>query len=59
MHRVIPGAKLLPKAQGTPASQLLLEGWDCSYASFPGGSVVKNLPANAGDRLDPWVTKIP
>ena len=45
MHRVIPGAKLLPKAQGTPASQLLLEGWDCSYASFPGGSVVKNLPA--------------
>ena len=27
---------------------------------FPGGSVVKNLPANAGDqRFDPWVGKIP
>ena len=22
---------------------------------FPGGSAVKNLPANAGDRFDPWV----
>ena len=27
---------------------------------FPGGSVVKNLPANAGDiEFDPWVGKIP
>ena len=29
---------------------------------FPGGSVVKNLPANAEDsrcRFDPWVGKIP
>ena len=28
---------------------------------FPGGTVVKNLPAHAGDRraLDPWVGKIP
>ena len=30
---------------------------------FPGGSVVKNLPTNAGDvgrrRFNPWVTKIP
>ena len=28
---------------------------------FPGGSVVKNLPANAGDvgSLFPWVGKIP
>ena len=28
----------------------------------PGGSVVKNLPANVGDRtrgFDPWVRKIP
>jgi len=26
---------------------------------FPGGSVVKNLPANAGDvGFDPWVRKI-
>ena len=22
---------------------------------LPGGSAVKNLPANAGDRFDPWV----
>ena len=29
---------------------------------FPGGSVVKNLPASAGDgqtQFDPWVGKIP
>ena len=29
---------------------------------FPGGLVVKNPPANAGDKrlgLDPWVGKIP
>ena len=26
---------------------------------FPGGPVVKNLPANAGDRLDPWSWRIP
>ena len=26
---------------------------------FSGGSVVKNLLANAGDRFDPWVGKIP
>ena len=27
---------------------------------FPGGSVIKNLPANAGDRDSiPWVGKIP
>ena len=29
------------------------------YLSFPGGSVGKSLPANAGDhRLDLWVRKI-
>ena len=27
--------------------------------AFPGGSVVKNPPANAGDAFDPWVGKIP
>ena len=27
-----------------------------SFEGFPGGSVVKNLPANPGD---PWVVKIP
>ena len=27
------------------------------FLGFPGGSVVKNLPANSGD--DPWVGKVP
>ena len=40
----------------------------CVYMGFPGGSVVKNPPANAGDAgdmtsrrhdFDPWVEKIP
>ena len=38
-------------------SNLLIMVW-----GFPGGSVVKNLPANAGhtgDGFDPWVRKIP
>ena len=26
---------------------------------FPGGQVVKYLPAHAGDRFDPWSRKIP
>ena len=32
------------------------------YICFPGASVIKSLPANAGDkrcRFDPWVGKIP
>ena len=32
------------------------------HVGFPGGAVVKNLPANAGNRrcrFDPWVEKIP
>ena len=30
-----------------------------SLIAFPGGSVVKNLPANAEYEFDPWVRKIP
>ena len=26
---------------------------------FPGGAVVKNPPANAGDEFEPWSGKIP
>ena len=26
---------------------------------FPGGSAVKNVPANGGERFDPWSRKIP
>ena len=29
-----------------------------TFSGFPGGSVVKNPPAIAGDRFDPWVRKI-
>ena len=29
-----------------------------SILGFPGGSVAKNPPANAGDRFDPWSRKI-
>ena len=30
-----------------------------SVMGVPGGTVVKNPPANAGDGFDPWVGKIP
>ena len=35
--------------------------WYCKETKegFPHGSVVKNPPASAGDRFDPWVGKIP
>jgi len=33
--------------------------WSRIVWGFPGGSVLKILPANAGDRFDPWVGKIP
>ena len=37
--------------------------WSLFILGFPGGSVVKNLSANAGKsqrhRLDPWVGKMP
>ena len=37
--------------------------WLISRLGFPGGAVVKNLPASVGDAkrhgFDPWVGKIP
>ena len=38
-----------------------IEGYKCKYREdFPGGSVVKNLPASAGGhRFDPWSGRIP
>ena len=30
-----------------------------SERGFPGGAVVENLPANAGDTFEPWSGKIP
>jgi len=35
---------------------------DCSMKGFPGGAVVKSLPASAGDarhKFNPWVGKMP
>ena len=31
----------------------------CKTLDFPESSEVKNLPANAGDKFDPWSRKIP
>ena len=45
------GPSCCPETQDTLASQLPLEWWDCSYVSFPGGSVVKNLPAKQETRV--------
>ena len=33
--------------------------WGIIALGFPGGSVVKNPPANVGDAFDPWVRKTP
>ena len=30
-----------------------------TLSDFPGGPVVKNLPANAGNNFHPWSRKIP
>ena len=41
---------------------LLIELGLTSIMGFPGGTVVKNPPAKAGDtghRFDPWARKIP
>ena len=28
-----------------------------TYTDFPGGAVVKNVPANGGNAKDPWVKR--
>ena len=42
---------------------LLIKLWLLVMVGFPGGAVIKNPPANAGDtkrcEFDPWVGKIP
>ena len=30
-----------------------------NYGNLPGGAVIKNPPANAEDRFEPWSVKIP
>ena len=43
-----------------PAEEMLFLLWANCHLGFPGGSVVKNPPANAGDAgFDPWVGNIP
>ena len=41
----------------TSSTSFLLNVW-MLFLKFPGGSVVKNPPANAGDSFDPRVRKI-
>ena len=49
---IVPGS---PKEENP---NLLTSGVALSLKGFPGGSVVKNPPANAGNtRFDPWVGK--
>ena len=51
------GQKGLGGSQGPTQFQSLQK---CVIKGFPGGSVVKNLPANAGDSgLTLWVGRIP
>ena len=42
-----------------PTGLTVLLTTSVSLCNFPGGSVVKNLPAKAGDGFDPWIRKIP
>ena len=45
-----------------PFKKTLFEHFFTCFEGFPDGSVVKNLPAKAGDirdRFDPWVGKVP
>ena len=43
---------------GVTKSQMQLNNHS-EYTGFPGGSVVKNLPASARDTVRTWVKKMP
>ena len=44
----------------SPLSNVLILIFQRPRKDFPGGTVVKNLPANAGDTgFEPWSGKIP
>ena len=48
---------LITNSVPTSSIPFLLNVW-VLVLKFPGGSVVKNLPANAGDSFNPWVRKV-
>ena len=52
-------SKAYPQSHLTEIPLLIFGMFYYVCMGFPGGSVVKNLPANAGDTFDPWVGKIP
>ena len=43
----------------TNPNELFGQPYIYTHRGFPGGSVVKNSPANAGDMFSPWVRNIP
>ena len=45
--------------QSSPTPQFKSINQLIQYVGFPGGSVVKNLPTNAGEVGSTWVRKIP
>ena len=40
-------------------TKLFLSSWNNSYLGLPGGSNGKEFACNAGDLVDPWVSKAP
>ena len=52
-------SKAYPQSHLTETPLLIFGMFYYVCMGFPGGSVVKNLPANARDTFDPWVGKIP
>ena len=60
------GLSLIPQKQArrhSPCQQIPSKNGnhpsEKGVSGFPGGAVLKNLPANAGDRFEPWSGKIP
>ena len=48
---------LIPNSVPTSSTPFLLNAW-ILVLKFPGGSIVKNLPANAGDSFSLWVRNV-
>ena len=49
-----------PQATGSGSKGVQGDGWESVSRDFPGGPVVKNLPAQEeGHRFDPWSGKSP
>ena len=59
MVRFILSSNLLHSAESSALFLIDLAGDPGYFWGLPSGSVVKKLPAKAGDIFDPWVRKIP